>query len=174
MRSIRAIALTVAATLTAGCSKATPAMDAQQIEQQYGVSGAYPETIATPDGPMKGLLVPITLANGRAAHLFIPEWQARDQQPVYMRDAQGLHPVLISETANRESLARSPQIEPSASVLRRVPRRPWEKQALIIGGGASGGAAIGALAGGKKGAGVGAAAGGIGALIYDLTIRGTR
>ena len=174
MRLITALALALLSATPTGCSKPGPAMNAQQIEQRYGVSGAYPETIATPDGPMKGVLVPITLANSRAAHLFIPERQARDQQPVYMRDAQGLHPVLISETANRESLARFPQIEPSASVIRRVPGRSWEKQALIIGGGAGGGAAIGALAGGKKGAGVGAAAGGIGALIYDLTTRGNR
>jgi hypothetical protein len=174
MRFIAALALALLlATVTVACSK-VQAMDAQQIEQQYGVSGAYPDTIATPDGPMKGMLVPITLADGRAVHLFIPERQARDQQAVYMRDAQGLHPVLLSETANRESLARSPQIEPSASVLRWFPGRPWEKQALIIGSGTAGGAAINALAAGNKGAGVGAAAGGIGALIYDLTTRGTR
>jgi len=173
MRLIAAVALALLlATVAVGCSKDVP-MDAQQIEQQYGVSGAYPETIATPDGPMKGMLVPITLSDGRAVHLFIPQRQARDQQAVYMRDAQGLHPVLISETASRESLARSPQIEPSASVLRWFPRRSWEKQALIIGGGTAGGA-VGALAAGRKDAGVGAAAGGIGALIYDLTTGGTR
>ena len=47
----------------------------------------------------------------------------------------------------------------------------WEKEALIIGGSAGAGTAIGAMAGGKKGAGIGAAAGGVGGLIYDLLTR---
>jgi hypothetical protein len=50
-------------------------------------------------------------------------------------------------------------------------KRSWEKEALIIGGSAGGGAAIGAIAGGKKGAGIGAAAGGVGGLIYDVLTR---
>ena len=50
-------------------------------------------------------------------------------------------------------------------------KRSWEKDALIIGGGAGGGAAIGALTGGGKGAGIGAAVGGVGGLIYDLATR---
>ena len=49
--------------------------------------------------------------------------------------------------------------------------RSWEKEALIIGGSAGAGTAIGAVAGGKKGAGIGAAAGGVGGLIYDLATR---
>lgn len=50
-------------------------------------------------------------------------------------------------------------------------KRSWEKEALIIGGSAGAGTAIGALAGGKNGAAVGAAAGGVGGLIYDLATR---
>ncbi len=50
-------------------------------------------------------------------------------------------------------------------------KRSWEKEALIIGGAAGAGAAIGAVAGGGKGAAVGATAGGIGGLIYDLATR---
>lgn len=41
------------------------------------------------------------------------------------------------------------------------------KSALIIGGTAAGGAAIGALAGGGKGAALGALSGGLGGLVYD-------
>ena len=67
-------------------------MDAQQIEQKYGVAGAFAGTIETPGGPMTGTLVPITLANGRQAQLFIPQRQANDVQAVYIRDDQGLHP----------------------------------------------------------------------------------
>ena len=50
-------------------------------------------------------------------------------------------------------------------------KRSWEKEALIIGGSAGAGTAVGAIAGGKKGAAVGAAAGGVGGLIYDLATR---
>ena len=50
-------------------------------------------------------------------------------------------------------------------------KRSWEKEALIIGGSAGAGTAIGAIAGGKKGAGIGAASGGVGGLIFDLITR---
>ena len=146
-------------------------MDAQQIEQQYGVSGAYPETITTTDGPLKGMLVPVTLANGRAGHLFIPQRQANDLQTVYLRDEQGLHPVRLSENVTRAELTRSPSVVQTTVEPKRTNKRSWEKDALTIGGSAGAGTAIGALAGGKKGAGVGAAAGGVGGLIYDLVTR---
>jgi hypothetical protein len=54
---------------------------------------------------------------------------------------------------------------------RHTQKRSWEQDALIIGGSAGTGTAIGAIAGGGKGAAVGAAAGGIGGLIYDLAAR---
>jgi hypothetical protein len=41
------------------------AMDAQQIEQ-YGVSGAYTDTVATADSTLRGTRVPITLADPKA------------------------------------------------------------------------------------------------------------
>jgi hypothetical protein len=146
-------------------------MDAQQIEKQYGVSGAYPETITTTDGPLKGTLVPITLANGSRGHLFIPQRQAGDLQTVYLRDEQGLHPVRLGDNVSRDELIRSPGIVQSRPEPQRANKRSWEKDALIIGGSAGAGTAIGAIAGGKKGAGVGAAAGGVGGLIFDLATR---
>src|SRR5712671_6169824 len=102
-----ALAMLCAAGFTA-CTQGVQAMDAQQIEKQYGVSGAYAETITTTDGPLKGMLVPITLTNGRPGHLFIPQRQANDLQTVYLRDEQGLHPVRLGDNVTRAELTRSP------------------------------------------------------------------
>jgi hypothetical protein len=146
-------------------------LDAQQIEQQYGVSGAYTDTIDTADGPIKGTLVPMTLANGRQGHLFIPQRQANDLQAVYLREEQGLHPVQLGDNVSRDDLTRSSGLVETRAAPQRANRRSWEKEVLIVGGSAGAGTAIGALAGGKKGAGIGAAAGGVGGLIYDLITR---
>jgi hypothetical protein len=171
MKMIAAFALAAlgAAGLTA-CSQDVQAMDAKQIEQKYGVTGAFASTIVTPGGAMTGTLVPITLANGRQAQLFIPQRQASDVQAVYIRDDQGLHPVELSDHASRAEVTRTPRIVETRAAP-RTSKRSWEKEVLIVGGSAGAGTTIGALAGGKKGAGVGAAVGGVGGLIYDLTTR---
>lgn len=172
MRTTLILALTLlGATQFAACTRGVEAMSAQQIEEQYGVSGAYPDTIATSDGPLRGTLVPITLDHGRQGQLFIPQRQANDIQAVYLRDEQGLHPVMLSANATRDDLTRSPRIAQAAPAPPRANKRSWEREVLIIGGSAGAGTAIGALAGGKKGAAVGAAAGGVGGLIYDLMTR---
>lgn len=79
--------------------------------------------------------------------------------------------MLLSDNARRDELARSPGIVETRAEPQHANKRSWEKDALIIGGSAGAGTAIGALAGGKKGAGVGAAAGGVGGLIFDLVTR---
>jgi hypothetical protein len=56
-------------------------------------------------------------------------------------------------------------------VAKTSPKRSWQKEALIIGGSAGAGAAIGAVSGGKKGAAIGAISGGVAGLIYDLATR---
>jgi len=171
MKIITAFTLALlGATLFTACTRDVQAMDAQQIEHQYGLTGAFAETLATSDGPVKGMLVPITLASGRPGHLFIPDTQT-NAHAVYLQDEQGLHPVLLSENASRDELTRSPGMVETRPELQPRNKRSWEKEALIIGGSAGAGAAIGALAGGKKGAGVGAAAGGVGGLIYDVITR---
>jgi hypothetical protein len=172
MRIMTAFALALlGATLFTACSPGVQAMDARQIEQQYGVSGATADTIATADGPVKGTLVPITLANGRQGHLFIPQKQNNDPHAVYLRDEQGLHPVQLKDNVSRDEVARSPGIVETRPEPQHANKRSWEKEALIIGGSAGAGTAIGAVAGGKKGAAVGATAGGVGGLIYDLATR---
>jgi hypothetical protein len=170
-RTVTFVLALAAATLLAACSRTVQALDGPQIEKQYGVSGGYAETIATPDGPMKGTLVPIALANGGQRLLFIPEKQANAPYPVYLRDEQGLHPIQLGDNATRAEITRSPGIVGRRPAPQRANKRSWEKEVLIVGGSAGAGTAIGALAGGKKGAGIGAAAGGVGGLIYDLATR---
>jgi hypothetical protein len=172
MKTMTAFALVIfGAAGFAGCSKDVQAMDADQIEQQYGVGGARPETITTADGPIRGTLVPITLASGHQGQLFIPQKQAREPHAVYVRDEQGLHPVELKDNVTRDQLAQSPAIVETRAEPAHSNKRSWEKEALIIGGSAGAGTAIGAMAGGKKGAGIGATAGGVGGLIYDLMTR---
>lgn len=135
------------------------------------MSGAFADTVMTSDGPVKGMRVPITLANGHPGHLFIPQRRANEPHAVYVQDEQGLHPVQLRDNVSRDELTRSPAIVETRSEPQHAKKRSWEKEVLIIGGSAGAGTAIGALAGGKKGAGVGAAAGGVGGLIYDLATR---
>jgi len=161
----------VAIVAAAGCGRDVRGLDAKQIEERYGVSGAHSETIDTTDGPLEGTLVPITLADGSTGQLFIPRKAASAPEAVYVMDQQGLHPVRLGEHANRSDLSRAPGIVERRPAAPRPKGRSWEKEVLIIGGSAGAGTAIGALAGGKKGAGVGAAAGGVGGLIYDLATR---
>ena len=162
----------IAASALAGCSRDIQASDEpKSIEAQYGVEGAYTDTIATENGSIKGTLVPVTLADGSKAQLFIPGAKAREPHPVYLREGDGLHPVQMQENATREQVTRSPAIVERRAEPAHTNKRSWEKEALIIGGAAGAGTAIGAMAGGKKGAGIGAAAGGVGGLIYDLMTR---
>jgi hypothetical protein len=154
-----------------GCSRDVEAVTPQSIEQQYGVPGAYTDTVATSDGSLKGTTVPVTLSDGRTAQLFIPAKQAKQPHAVYLRESDGLHPVRVKENVTREEITRSPAVIEKQAEPPHADKRSWEKEALIIGGSAGAGTVIGAIAGGKKGAGIGAAAGGVGGLIYDVITR---
>jgi hypothetical protein len=167
-----AVTLVLATTISSvACSKSTDAVTPEKIDQQYGVAGAYTDDVQTSDGAIRGTLVPVTLADGRKAQLFVPRRQPNDAHAVYFRDEQGLHPVRIRETASRDEITSAPAVVDRRPEPTHTRKRSWEKDALIIGGSAGAGTAIGALAGGKKGAAVGATAGGIGGLIYDLATR---
>jgi len=156
------------ASVFAGCTK-TDAMTPENIDQKYGLSGAYSDTVQTSDGAIHGTLVPVTLADGRKAQLFVPQDSRSQAHAVYLRDDQGLHPVHVKDNATRDQVASAPSVVGSQPESTHKRKRSWEKDALIIGGSAGAGTAIGAVAGGKKGAAIGAVAGGIGGLIYDLS-----
>jgi hypothetical protein len=166
------VACVLLACCAAACSSDTAAMTPDQLQRQYGVTNAFSSSFQTPDGTLKGTVVPVKLADGREAQLFIPAQRSDDR--VYIRDEEGFHPVLVDDTLKRDDYVRSSQVvtrraEPARTVARK--KRSWQKEALIVGGSAGGGALVGSLAGGKKGAAVGAAAGGVGGLIYDLATR---
>jgi hypothetical protein len=157
--------------VTSACSRDVQAMSPQQIEQQYGVSGAYSDTLVTPDGSLKGTVVPVTLADGRHAQLVIPTQRRDEPHAIYLSDADGIHPVQIADRATRDQVVQSPGVVGRRAEPAHPKKRSFEKEALIVGGGAGAGALIGGLAKGGKGAAVGAATGGIGGLIYDLATR---
>jgi hypothetical protein len=127
------------AGLVVGCATEAKTLDPDQVEKQYGVSGAYNGSIPTPDGPMEGTIIPITLADGRTAQLVIPKRQASDAKSVYLVDNDGLHPVQLNEHATRQDVTRAPAIVQRRAESTRGKTRSWEKEALIIGGGAGGG-----------------------------------
>jgi hypothetical protein len=171
VRAVSLLVLTLMSiNLISACSRDVQAFDPRVIEQQYGVAGAYKGVVVTPDGRLSGTVVPVTLADGQKAQLVIP-LQASEPHSVYLFDNGGIHPVLVKESARREDVTRSPAVVEKRSEPVHQRKRSWEKEALIIGGSAGAGTAIGALAGRKKGAAVGATAGGIGGLIYDLATR---
>ena len=111
----------------------------------------------------------MTLDDGRTGEFVVPSDQS-DHHPVYFRDDEtgDVHPVRIDPRATREQLQASPHATRYQPEPDHPDRPAWEKDALVVGGGAAGGALIGAAAGGGKGAGVGAVAGGVGGMLYDL------
>ena len=131
-------------------------MTPDALQQQYGITGSYTGSIQTPDGTLRGTIVPVTLADGRGAQLIIPGHTRNETHTMYVRDADGFHPVQLQDNVTREQLVQTSQpvvVGRRTEVVHRN-KHGWEKDALIIGGGAGGGALVGALAGGKKGAGI--------------------
>jgi hypothetical protein len=163
-------AAALAAGLLSACTT-TEAFSPDKLNQQYGIDGAYYDTVKTSDGNIRGTMVPVTLANGQHAQLFIPVSQRSEPRAVYLRDNEGFHAVQLQDNSTRDDVVRAPQVVTRRVEPARSGKSSWKKDAMVIGGGAGGGALIGALAGGKKGAAVGAASGGVGGLIYDLATR---
>src|SRR3989304_10427311 len=100
----------IVASVVSGCTGEAKTLGPDQIEQQYGVSGAYTGSVATPNGSMQGTIIPITLADGRTAQLVIPQRQASDVRSVYLLDDEGMHPVQLRENASRQEVSGAPAI----------------------------------------------------------------
>jgi hypothetical protein len=80
-------------------------------------------------------------------------------------------PVRAAAVAPRPTAVRRVAATSPAPVVAEKKKRSWQKEALIIGGSAGAGAAIGAIAGGKKGAAIGGVSGGVAGAIYDIATR---
>ena len=144
-------------------------MTPQNIEQRYGCPGRT-ETVSTSDGAIAERSSRSRCGRPRHA-VVIPAPQAKEPHAVYVRDGDGLHPLHVQSQATRDEITRAPAVVATHTESPHPNKRSWERDAIIIGGGAGAGTAIGAIAGGKKGAGIGAAAGGVGGLLYDLITR---
>jgi hypothetical protein len=123
-------------------------MTPEQLQRQYGIDDAYTGQVATPDGAVRGTLVPVTLPDGRQAHLIIPDKRANEPHAVYLHDDQGLHPVETHPSATRDQIVASPSVVARQVEPAHPQQRSWEKELLIIGGSAGAGTAVGALTGG--------------------------
>jgi hypothetical protein len=176
--SIKVSALAILASVIivgpVSAQRRAPSQTPESIRQRYGVQGTYDGTMLHPDGH-RSTAVPVTMDDGRTGEFVIPS-DKRDAHPAYYRDDQtgDLHPVHIAPHVTRQQFVQSPRAGRYQSEPKRRNAPSWEKDALIVGGGAGGGALIGAAVGGAKGAGIGAAAGGVAGLIYDLVSKNKR
>jgi hypothetical protein len=172
--NVFAIATAGSLILVGPASAQSRTMTARSIQERYRIQDTYNGTVLHPDG-RRSAAVPVTLEDGRTGELVIPSGNS-DPHPVYFRDDQtgDLHPLRMDDHTTRQQFVGAPRALRYQPEPQHRQKQSWEKDALIVGGSAAGGALIGAAAGGKKGAGVGAAAGGVGGLIYDLLSRNKR
>jgi len=100
---------------------------------------------------------------------------------LYTSTTRAFNPLPENTVAPAHSIRSAPAVRTryvapetvttSRTVSETHNKRSLKKSALIVGGGAGAGAAIGAVAGGGKGAAIGAMSGGVAGLIYDLATR---
>jgi hypothetical protein len=145
-----AVAGTVAFVGSAKAQRRTPSPTPQSLQQRYGVQGTYDGTSLHPAGH-RSAAVPVTMDDGRTGEFVIPS-DRRDAHPVYYRDdATGdVHPVRMDPRATRRQMVQRPRALRYESEPQHSNKSSWEKDALIVGGGAVGGALIGAAAGERR------------------------
>src|SRR2546428_5888083 len=107
---VRVGLMLTAAALTSSCSKDAQAFSPQQLEQQYGVTGAYSDTVKTADGSIVGTVTPVTPARGTKAQLIVPRNRRSEPHAVYFNDAQSIHPVQIEDRTSRDEGGRCAQV----------------------------------------------------------------
>src|ERR1700760_2235498 len=93
--------------MASGCSREAQAYTPQQLQQQYGITGAYAGQVATPDGAMPGTVVPVTLPDGRSAQLIIPSTTTADPHAMYINDGGSFYPVSVQPNVTRSQLVSS-------------------------------------------------------------------
>ncbi len=119
---VRAVLLLMTCVL-GGCTRAEPRPDAATMATEYGLAGVVSETIVTSAGPLEGTLVPVTLADGRAAHLFVPTYQSRDIEAVYLRDGDSLLALQLTGQTGRPPLFRASSGDAGGLVHDLITRR---------------------------------------------------
>ena len=115
-----------------------------------------------------GLLVAFFIGSGTSG-LTSRAFNVPDQDAIAAEVSQKPTRLAVRSEAPRAITARSPVRDEATAPVKK--KRTLQKEALIVGGSAGAGAAVGAVAGGKKGAAIGAVSGGIAGLIYDLATR---
>ena len=136
-----------------------PTAQTQMLVGPDGVARPYLVSNQTPYAQGAVATLPGYAPYAQATPLASAPYAAPQPQVRYVSDRVASAPV------RRVSSTRPVAYEPD------VPRRSWQKSALLIGGSAAGGAGLGGLIGGKKGALAGAAIGGGAAAIYDQVKR---
>jgi hypothetical protein len=104
----------------------------------------------------------------------LPAAQQAAIEPAALRQAETVSVQRVADTSLPRRTSRPASVQ-ERTIVREAParrdERSWGKTAMVIGGSAASGAAVGGIVDGKKGALIGAAIGGGAASIYEATRR---
>src|SRR4029453_17232210 len=115
-----------------------------------GIARPYPVSNQTPLAADGYATLPGWSPYGAAAPATAVPYAVQQPQVRYVSDRVATSAPVVRRTSSTRPVSYEPD----------VPKRTWQKSAILIGGSAAGGAGVGALIGGTKGALGGAALGG--------------